>query len=147
MIEEQNSQHAEPSELEHLYRVAPVGLCLTDTDHRYVRINQKLADINGKTVAEHLGRTVRGREVWLHDIVKVVSSNREPHTLRGFMIDVTKARRVEDELRQKRAELAHVGAARRFLDSGEPENTCEILEDIAADNRRAAESSADCMVS
>ncbi len=175
MIEEQNSQHAEPSELEHLYRVAPVGLCLTDTDHRYVRINQKLADINGKTVAEHLGRTVRGREVWLHDIVKVVSSNREPHTLRGFMIDVTKARRVEDELRQKRAELAHigrldtmghlaaaithelnqplaaiaanVGAARRFLDSGEPENTCAILEDIAADNRRAAESSADCVVS
>ena len=52
------------------------------------------------------------------------------------------------ELNQPLAAIAaNVGAARRFLDSGEPENTCEILEDIAADNRRAAESSADCVVS
>ena len=59
MIDDQNALLREPSELEHLYRVAPVGLCLTDTDHRFIRINQKLAEINGKTVAEHLGRTIQ----------------------------------------------------------------------------------------
>ncbi|MCZ6690560.1 MAG: sigma 54-interacting transcriptional regulator [Planctomycetota bacterium] len=47
------------AELEQLYQTAPVGLTLTDRDHRYVRVNQQLADINGKSVAEHLGRTVR----------------------------------------------------------------------------------------
>ena len=340
-----NSLLAEPSELEHLYRVAPVGLCLTDRDHRYVRINQKLADINGKSVAEHLGRTIKevipdiatqivsmfqrvidsgepildnevrgstaakpgeiriflgdhyplksedgqvryvstivrditdrkmaeealrkahkelerridertsqlrlllettraipweadartwmftyvgpqaekllgypinkwyekdfwiqhihpddrdstvtfclesshrckdyefeyrmisadGREVWLHDMVSVVSSNGEPQALRGFMIDVTERKRAEIEVRQHRAELAHigrvstmgelaaaiahelnqplaaiaanVGAAKRFMKSGKVDlkEIGDILEDIAEDDKRAAE--------
>jgi PAS domain S-box-containing protein len=45
-------------ELEHLYRTAPVGLCLLDRDLRYVRINERLAAVNGPPVAEHLGRTI-----------------------------------------------------------------------------------------
>lgn len=44
-------------ELEHIYRTAPVGLCLRDTDLRCVRINEELARITGKTVEEHLGHT------------------------------------------------------------------------------------------
>ena len=47
------------AELEHLYQVAPVGLCLIDTDMRYVRINQTLADINGKSIYQHVGKTVQ----------------------------------------------------------------------------------------
>lgn len=47
------------AELEELYQSAPVGLCLFDPDLRYVRINQRLADINGIPVAEHIGKTVR----------------------------------------------------------------------------------------
>ncbi|MFQ5931689.1 MAG: PAS domain S-box protein, partial [Nitrospiraceae bacterium] len=45
--------------LDHLYQSAPVGLCLMDRDLRYVRINEQLAAINGKSVAEHIGRTLR----------------------------------------------------------------------------------------
>lgn len=43
-------------EIEHLFRNAPVGLAFLDRDLRYVRINQRLADINGKPISEHIGR-------------------------------------------------------------------------------------------
>ena len=42
-----------------LYDTAPVGLCVLDNELRFVRINEKLAEINGIPVAEHIGRTVR----------------------------------------------------------------------------------------
>jgi two-component system, LuxR family, sensor kinase FixL len=45
-------------ELESIYDSAPIGLCLLDRDLRYVRINNRLAEINGFPVAEHLGRNV-----------------------------------------------------------------------------------------
>ncbi len=45
-------------ELEQLYAAAPVGLCTIDRDLRYVRINENLAARNGKTVSDHLGRTI-----------------------------------------------------------------------------------------
>lgn len=45
--------------LELLYRTAPVGLCHLDRELRFVRINERLAEINGKSIAEHMGRTVR----------------------------------------------------------------------------------------
>ncbi len=48
-----------PYELEALYATAPVGLCVVDTRFRYLRINQRLAETNGFSVEEHLGRTVR----------------------------------------------------------------------------------------
>ena len=47
------------AELQHLYREAPIGLCFIDTDMRYVRINQGLADINGKSISEHVGNTLQ----------------------------------------------------------------------------------------
>jgi PAS domain S-box-containing protein len=46
-------------ELEALYSTAPVGLCVIDQDLRFVRINQRLAEINGHSVEEHLGKTLR----------------------------------------------------------------------------------------
>ncbi len=48
----------ELAELEHIYQTAPVGLCLIDADLRYLRINQRLAAMNGLAAGEHLGRTV-----------------------------------------------------------------------------------------
>jgi PAS domain S-box-containing protein len=44
--------------LETLYRTAPVGLCAVDRDLRFIRINDRLAEIDGVSVADHLGRTV-----------------------------------------------------------------------------------------
>jgi PAS domain S-box-containing protein len=46
------------SQLRAIYDGAPVGLAFLDTDLRYVNLNQRLADVNGRPVQEHLGRKV-----------------------------------------------------------------------------------------
>jgi PAS domain S-box-containing protein len=59
------------AELDHLYSTAPVGLCFMDTDLRFLRVNQRLAAINGKPPSEHIGRSLR-------DIIPGLSSKLEP---------------------------------------------------------------------
>ncbi|MEG4349702.1 PAS domain S-box protein [Microcoleus sp. LAD1_D3] len=46
-------------EIEWLYQTTPVGLAVLDTDLRYVRINQRLAQTNGLPVEMHIGSTLR----------------------------------------------------------------------------------------
>jgi PAS domain S-box-containing protein len=45
--------------LDTLQNNAPVGFAFVDRQFRFVRINEALAAINGKPVADHLGRSVR----------------------------------------------------------------------------------------
>jgi PAS domain S-box-containing protein len=47
------------AELEALYRTSDAGLALLDRELRYLRLNERLAAINGVPVEAHLGRTVR----------------------------------------------------------------------------------------
>jgi PAS domain S-box-containing protein len=47
------------AEIEAIYQSAPIGLNVLDADLRFVRINQRLAEINGLPVEAHIGRTVR----------------------------------------------------------------------------------------
>ena len=47
------------AELEAIYAHVPVGLCVVDSDLRFQHMNERLAEINGVGVAQHLGRTVR----------------------------------------------------------------------------------------
>ncbi|MBD2730319.1 PAS domain S-box protein [Nostoc sp. FACHB-892] len=47
------------AEIESIYQSAPIGLNVLDTNLRFVRINQRLAQINGFSVEEHIGRTIR----------------------------------------------------------------------------------------
>ncbi len=47
------------TELEVIYRTAPIGMCLMDVDLRFLRCNEKLAEINGISAASHIGRTLR----------------------------------------------------------------------------------------
>jgi PAS domain S-box-containing protein len=47
------------AEIETIYETAPIGLCFLDTDLRYVRINKRMAELNGVPVKDHIGRTVR----------------------------------------------------------------------------------------
>lgn len=47
------------AELGHIYETAPIGMCILDSELRYTRINQRLAEINGKSIEEHLGKTVQ----------------------------------------------------------------------------------------
>jgi PAS domain S-box-containing protein len=60
LILRENEERAqrELAELEHIYQTAPVGLCLIGADLRYLRINERLAAMNGLPAGEHLGRTV-----------------------------------------------------------------------------------------
>jgi len=56
--------------VEAIYATAPVGLCFVDTEQRFLNINKHLAEINGKTVEEHLGRTLREVLPELADIIE-----------------------------------------------------------------------------
>jgi PAS domain S-box-containing protein len=58
-------------EIEAIYQTAPIGLTIIDVDLRFQRINQRLADINGIAMADHLGRTVR-------DVIGDLADGNEP---------------------------------------------------------------------
>lgn len=47
------------AQLQAIYDGAPVGLGFLDRSFRYVSLNQRLAEMNGTAVAEHLGRTAQ----------------------------------------------------------------------------------------
>ncbi|MEG4912539.1 PAS domain S-box protein [Microcoleus sp. B7-D4] len=47
------------AELDLVYNTTPVGLCFVDTNLRYIRLNECLAAINGRSIADHIGRTAR----------------------------------------------------------------------------------------
>lgn len=47
------------NELEFIYANAPVGLGVLDAELRFVRINERLAEINGLPIEAHIGYTVR----------------------------------------------------------------------------------------
>lgn len=46
-------------EIEAIYATAPVGLCVLDTDFRFVRINELLAKMNGLPASSHIGQSVQ----------------------------------------------------------------------------------------
>lgn len=47
------------SELVTIYNEAPVGLAVIDANFRFIRINARLAEINGIPAEDHIGRTIR----------------------------------------------------------------------------------------
>jgi len=99
---------SEAMELEHLYQRAPIALCVTDRDHRYVRINQRLCDINGKSLQRHLGRTV-------HEVIPHLADQIVP--MFQSVID-TVAPVLEHEIRGET--LRHPGEKRIFMGSHYP---------------------------
>jgi PAS domain S-box-containing protein len=46
------------AQLQAVFDGSPAGLCFLDRNVRYVNLNRRLADMNGFSVEEHLGRTV-----------------------------------------------------------------------------------------
>jgi PAS domain S-box-containing protein len=47
------------AEIEAIYATAPVGLCVFDRELRWVRLNERIAEINGVPVEAHIGKTPR----------------------------------------------------------------------------------------
>ena len=66
-----DANHDLTAKLMPIYKELPVGLCYVDTELRFVAVNDWLADINGKSAAEHLGRT-------LHELIPDVAKGVEP---------------------------------------------------------------------
>ncbi len=50
--------HHPLEEIEAVYATAPVGMCVVDRDLRFVRINERLARLNGASIAEHIGHSI-----------------------------------------------------------------------------------------
>src|SRR5262245_11496187 len=81
-------QHRPPyevlPELQLIYDTAPVGLAFLTPDCRYLQINQRLTEICGISVAEHIGRSVRETVPQVADqvehIVDVVMRTGQPVT-------------------------------------------------------------------
>lgn len=46
------------TEIEQVYKYAPVGLCLVDRELRYLRVNQLLASFHGLRVEQYTGRSI-----------------------------------------------------------------------------------------
>ncbi len=51
-------QQRQLAEIETIYQSAPIGLGVLDCELRFVRVNQRLAEMNGLSVEAHLGHTV-----------------------------------------------------------------------------------------
>lgn len=58
-------------EIATIYQVAPIGLCVFDTSLRWVRVNDRLAEINGYPPAAHIGKR-------LHDLLPKLADTIEP---------------------------------------------------------------------
>lgn len=59
------------AELEAIYEHAPIGLCVLDSDLRWLRINRRLAEINGLPPEAHIGRSIR-------ELLPLVADQAEP---------------------------------------------------------------------
>src|SRR5450631_3527773 len=70
--------------LQLIYDTAPIGLAVLSPDCRYLQINQRLTEICGISVEDHLGRTVRDCVPALagavEDIVRSIMETGEPVT-------------------------------------------------------------------
>src|SRR6478736_52343 len=58
--------------LQLIYDTAPIGLAFLSPDCRYLQINQRLTDICGISVEDHLGRSVRDCVPALADAVEAI---------------------------------------------------------------------------
>ena len=135
---EQNEQEARAL-FDSFVSVAPVGTAILDSDGRYVNINQALADINGVSIDDHVGKRpsqvlpgelgehgdeqilevlrtghpVLNEELsgetasqpgvtrhWVRSIFPLHGANRQTLGAGAVVIEVTEAKKFEEQLRQ-----------------------------------------------
>ena len=127
---------AEQPALQLVYETAPIGLAFLSTDCRYLRINQRLTDICGVSVEEHLGRPVRDCAPALapaiEEIVRSIVATGEPvlnvevsgqsdqseqrswithwHPLRNHLGDILGINVVAEEITERKRALAALEA-------------------------------------
>jgi PAS domain S-box-containing protein len=70
-----------------------------DDREQAVTFCEKQSEILDYYEFEYRMMAIDGRVVWIHDLVNVFRKNGQPKTLRGFMIDITERRQMEEALR------------------------------------------------
>src|SRR5262245_30772926 len=128
------------AELGALYRASDAGLALLDRQLRYLRLNERLAAMNGAPLEAHLGRTVREMLPALaHDLEPVFGRVFEtgealigwrldgkrpgrPGVVRSWIQDVVPIKRRDGPVRALLVVVREVG----------PEHTAEMLARLAA---------------
>jgi len=70
LLKSENKAHKRLSEIEAIYNSAPMGLCVLDCDLRYLRINKSMAEMNGFSPQEHIGKSI-------HEIIPDLSQQGE----------------------------------------------------------------------
>ena len=116
-----NGSLAQQPALRLIYDTAPIGLAVLSPDCRYLQINQRLTDICGISVEDHLGRSVRDCVPALADavegIVRSIMSTGEP--IAGIEVGSQRADRTEERwwvtywhpLRDRKGEIVGVNVA------------------------------------
>jgi PAS domain S-box-containing protein len=70
--QKQDAFYDQPPELDLIYDTAPIGLAFLTPDCRYLKINQRLTEICGISVADHIGRSVRDTVPQVADQVEAI---------------------------------------------------------------------------
>ena len=71
-LQKQDAFYDQPPELDLIYDTAPIGLAFLTPDCRYLKINQRLTEICGISVADHIGRSVRDTVPQVADQVEAI---------------------------------------------------------------------------
>jgi PAS domain S-box-containing protein len=153
-----SGSHRQPPELRLIYDTAPIGLAFLSLDCRYLQINQRLTEICGISVADHIGRSVRETVPQVADqvekIVQLILSKGEPITgveVNGQRPDGTNAERfwltswhplrgpegaivginvvAEEITERKRAEAALAASEARFRELADHISQCAWTAD------------------
>ena len=74
LADSENRARNSLAEIEAIYDTARIGLCVLDRELRYVRINERLAEINGVPVAGHIGKTIREIVPAIADKVETIAA-------------------------------------------------------------------------
>lgn len=56
--ESEERSHKRLLEIETIYSSAPIGMCVLDKNLRFLRVNDRLAEINGIPANDHIGKTI-----------------------------------------------------------------------------------------
>jgi PAS domain S-box-containing protein len=116
-----NGSLARQPALRLIYDTAPIGLAVLSPDCRYLQLNQRLTEICGISVEDHLGRSVRDCVPALADavegIVRSIMSTGEP--IAGIEVGSQRADRTEERwwvtywhpLRDRKGEIVGVNVA------------------------------------
>ncbi len=57
LLQSEATARAQAAQIEAIYNAAPVGLGMFDAQLRYVSVNDRLANMNGASAADHIGKT------------------------------------------------------------------------------------------